>query len=241
MVPAIGARAVGLDASVFDGDTAPDVVLHHGNSVQPSDVLSLRGSFSLFYDVSGRVHETKGLACISHALVLAFEVTLVLCALLSLVDLPCAVDSPVSEVAIAGESEWSGCEGMRQEVADQFFSKIVSTGLWRICEQIDSRMRASFLGPPRFLFCGTGVLENDLDCWTARRMVLGWDVAGEAVICGAALRRQRREKRLFMTAGVCCEPAERIRMCRFTGRGRQGDWKANGQGWYRQCNGRLDI
>lgn len=173
MVPAIGARAVGLDASVFNGDTAPDVVLHHSDSVQSSDILSLCGSFSLFYNVSSRVHETQSLACFSHALVLAFEVTLVLCALLSLVDLPCAVDSPVSEVAIAGESEWSGCEGMRQEVADQFFLRIVSTGLWHNCELVNSRMRASFLGPPRFLFCGMGVLEKDLDCWRARRMVLG--------------------------------------------------------------------
>ena len=134
MVPAIGAWAVCLDASVLNGDTAPDVILHHGNSVQPSNVLSLCGSFSLFYDVSGRVHETQSLACVPHALVLAFEVTLVLCALLGLVDLPCAVDSPVSEITIAGKSERSRCEGMRQEVADQFFLKIVSAGLWRVCK-----------------------------------------------------------------------------------------------------------
>ena len=134
MVPAIGAWAVCLDASVFNGNTAPDIVLHHGDSVQPSNVLSLCGSFSLFYDVSGRVHETQSLACVPHALVLAFEVTLVLCALLGLVDLPCAVDSPVSEITIAGKSERSRCEGMRQEVADQFFLKIVSAGLWRVCK-----------------------------------------------------------------------------------------------------------
>lgn len=173
MVPAIGAWAVGLNASVFNGDTAPDIVLHHGDSVQPSDVLSLCGSLPLFHNVSSRVHETQSLTRISHALVLAFEVTLVLCALLGLVDLPCAVNSPVSEITIAGESEGSRCEGMRQEVADQFFSETVSTELWRSCEQVDSRMRASFLGPPRFRFWGTGVLENDLDCWRARRMVLG--------------------------------------------------------------------
>jgi hypothetical protein len=133
VVPAIGAWAVGLDASVFNRDTAPDVVLHHGDSVQPSDVLSLCGSLSLFYDVSSRVHETQSFTCVSHALVLAFEVTLVLCALLSLVDLPCAVDSPVSEITIARESERSRCEGMRQEVADQFFLEIVSTVLWYDC------------------------------------------------------------------------------------------------------------
>jgi hypothetical protein len=28
------------------------------------------------------------------------------------------------------------------------------------------------------------------------------------VICGAALRRQRREKRLFMAAGILCGQAE---------------------------------
>lgn len=121
MVPAIGAWAVGLDASVFNGDTAPDVVLHHGDSVQPSDALSLCGSLALFYNVSGGVHETQSLTCVSHALVLAFEIALVLCALLGLVDLPCTVNSPVSEIAIARESEGSRCEGMRQEVANQFF------------------------------------------------------------------------------------------------------------------------
>jgi hypothetical protein len=58
VVPAIGAWAVGLDASVLNGDTAPDIVLHHGNSVQSSDVLSLCSSLSLFHNVAGRVHET---------------------------------------------------------------------------------------------------------------------------------------------------------------------------------------
>jgi hypothetical protein len=129
VVPAIGAWAVGLDASVFNGDTAPDIVLHHGDSVQSSDVLSLCSSLSLFHNVAGRVHETESLTCISHALVLAFEVTFVLCAQLSLVDLPCAVDSPVSEIALARKSERSRCKRMRQEVADQFFLEIVSTVL----------------------------------------------------------------------------------------------------------------
>jgi hypothetical protein len=134
VVPAIGAWAVGLDASVFNGDTAPDIVLHHGNSVQSSDVLSLCSSFSLFHNVSSRVHETERLTRISHALVLAFEITFVLCAQLGLVDLPRAVDSPVSEIALARESERSRCEGMRQEVADQFFLEIVSTVLWSGCD-----------------------------------------------------------------------------------------------------------
>jgi hypothetical protein len=152
VVPAIGAWAVGLDAGVLNRDTAPDIVLHHGDSVQSSDVLSLCGSLSLFHNVSSRVHETQSLTRISHALVLTFEITLVLCALLSLVDLPRAVDSPVSEITLAGESERSRCEGMRQEVANQFFLEIVSTVLWSGCDECDSRMRASFLGPPRFLF-----------------------------------------------------------------------------------------
>lgn len=126
MVPAISAWAVGLNASVFDGNTTPNVVLHHGDSVQPSNALSLCCSLSLCYDVSGSIHETQGLTGISHALVLALKVTLVLCALLSLEDLPCAVNGPVSKVAIARESERSGCDGMREEVTDHFFPEIVS-------------------------------------------------------------------------------------------------------------------
>jgi hypothetical protein len=121
VVPAIGARAIGLNASVFNGNTTPDIVLHHGDSVQSSDILSLCSSLSIFYNVASRVHKTQSLTCISHTLVLTFEITLVLCALLSFVDLPCAVDSPVSEITFARKSEGSGCEGMRKEVANQFF------------------------------------------------------------------------------------------------------------------------
>jgi hypothetical protein len=124
VVPAIGAWAIGLDASVLNRNTTPDIVLHHGNSVQSSDILSLCSSLSIFYNVTSRVHETKSLTCVSHTLVLTFEITLVLCALLSLVDLPCAVNSPVSEITLARESEGSGCKGMRKEVADQFFLRL---------------------------------------------------------------------------------------------------------------------
>ena len=57
MVPAIGTRAIGLNARVLDGYTTPDIILHHGDSVQSSDILSLSGSLSLFYDVGVSVHE----------------------------------------------------------------------------------------------------------------------------------------------------------------------------------------
>jgi hypothetical protein len=53
------------------------------------------------------------------------------------------------------------------------------------------------------------------------------------VICGAALRRQRREKRLFMAAGVWCGQAESMEVCDLIGGWRQGISRADGQGWYR--------
>ena len=41
------------------------------------------------------------------------------------------------------------------------------------------------------------------------------------MICGAALRRQRREKRLFMAAGICCGQAERMYVYSLIGKWRQ--------------------
>lgn len=42
------------------------------------------------------------------------------------------------------------------------------------------------------------------------------------MICGAALRRQRREKRLLMAGGICCGPAENVGMYGLIQRWRQG-------------------
>jgi hypothetical protein len=47
------------------------------------------------------VNQTKRLASGGHAVVLSFEVHLVLFALLCLVELPCAVDRPVAESTVA--------------------------------------------------------------------------------------------------------------------------------------------
>lgn len=56
----------------------------------------------------------------------------------------------------------------------------------------------------------------------ARRMVLGLYVAGEAVVCEAALRRQRSEKRLFMAGLIHCRRGESMGICDLVCRWRQG-------------------
>lgn len=78
-----------------------------------------------------------------------------LCALLSLVDLPCAVDGPVSQVAVAGKPEGTRCCGMRQKVTDQFFAQelVPSSGVVMLVEWTHECERPS-LGHRDFSFEG---------------------------------------------------------------------------------------
>lgn len=107
MVPAISGRSLGLYPGVLDGHTVPDSLLLHGNSEQLAHLAALRLARAQFLPLlrcqAVVVDETERLACVRHAVVLPLELELVLFAVLGLVELPCAVDGPVAEGAVAGD------------------------------------------------------------------------------------------------------------------------------------------
>ena len=104
MVPAILGRGVRLYSCVLNGHAVPDTLLLHRNPVKLANLLALcLGLTELEPLRCGQtvvVNQTKRLACGSHAVVLPFEIHLMLFALLGLVELPCAVDRPVAESTV---------------------------------------------------------------------------------------------------------------------------------------------
>lgn len=104
MVPAILSRGIGLYPRVLNRHTIPDSLLLHGNSVKLAHLVAfcfaLAELQSLFCGQTLVVDETERLTSGRHAVVLSFEVELVLGAALGLVELPCAVDGPVAEGAV---------------------------------------------------------------------------------------------------------------------------------------------
>lgn len=103
MVPSFPRWVLNLNPRILDGHALPDAVLAHGDAVQPTDILALGGCLgrALLDDKPVAVHEAQGLAGITHAVVLPLELELARLALLGLVELPCAVDGPVAEVALS--------------------------------------------------------------------------------------------------------------------------------------------
>lgn len=105
IVPSIRRWRIGLHASILNREhISEDTLLVHGDAEQLSSVTRTGAQL---------------LARILHALVLAHHLEFVLAALLSLEQLPRAVDGPVSEVTVAGEAEGTGSERMVEEVADE--------------------------------------------------------------------------------------------------------------------------
>lgn len=77
MVPALASRVLDLNSSVLDGHTLPDTILAHGDSVQPSDLLSCgHWLLTLLYEHSIGVDQSQGFACLAHAVVLTLELEL---------------------------------------------------------------------------------------------------------------------------------------------------------------------
>jgi hypothetical protein len=105
MVPAILRRRLRLYPSVLNRHTTPDARLLHGQSVQLADLVALCHALAdlqpLFRGQAVGVDEAQSFAGVGHAVVLPFELELVLFALFVLVELPGAVDGPVAEGAVA--------------------------------------------------------------------------------------------------------------------------------------------
>jgi hypothetical protein len=105
MVPAILGRGVGLYPCVLNGHALPDTLLLHCKPVKLANLLALCFRFTKLEPLrcgqTPGVDQTKRLARGSHAVVLPFEVELMLGPLLCLVKLPCAVNRPVAERAVA--------------------------------------------------------------------------------------------------------------------------------------------
>jgi hypothetical protein len=106
VVPAILRRGLGLYSCVLDWHTIPDALLQHCNSEQLAHLVALCFTLAqlkpLLRGQAVCIDEAKSLTCTGHAVVLPFEIELVLHAEFRLVELPCAVDGPVAEGAVAG-------------------------------------------------------------------------------------------------------------------------------------------
>lgn len=106
MVPTVLGRGVGLYSRVLDWHAVPNTLLLHSDPVQLAHLvafcLALAELESLLRGQTLVVDETERLARRCHAVVLPFEIELVLHALLGLVELPCAVDRPVAEGTVTG-------------------------------------------------------------------------------------------------------------------------------------------
>jgi hypothetical protein len=108
MVPAILRRGLGLYPCVLDWHTVPNTLLRHGDSEKLAHLVALCFTLTqlqpLLRSQAVGVDEAERLACAGHAVVLPFEIELVLHAEFRLVELPCAVDGPVAEGAVTGLS-----------------------------------------------------------------------------------------------------------------------------------------
>lgn len=113
MVPALLARIVRLRPRVLDRHALPHIVLHHRRTVQAARRL---GGLTAYHAIL--VEQAQSLAGAAHAVVLALEVELLRVARLGLVQLPGAMDGPVTEGAEAGEAQWAGGLGVLEVVAD---------------------------------------------------------------------------------------------------------------------------
>lgn len=105
MVPAILRRGVGLYSRVLNRHAVPDALLQHGDPVKLAHLVALCLRHAVLQPV-GRgealvIDEPERLARLGHAVVLPLEVELLLLAQVGLVELPCAVDGPVAEGAVA--------------------------------------------------------------------------------------------------------------------------------------------
>jgi hypothetical protein len=106
MVPAILGRSLGLYPRVLNRYTVPDPLLLHGNSEQLAHLTALCFAFAKLQSLLGGqavcVDQAERFASVGHGVVLPFEIEHLLFADFGLVELPGAVDSPVTEGTVAG-------------------------------------------------------------------------------------------------------------------------------------------
>jgi hypothetical protein len=106
VVPAILGRGLGLYPCVLDRHAVPNTLLRHSESEKLAHLVALCFTLTqiqpLLRGQAVGVDEAERLACAGHAVVLPFEIELVLHAEFRLVELPCAVDGPVAEGAVTG-------------------------------------------------------------------------------------------------------------------------------------------
>lgn len=105
MIPPLGWRVVGLHTAVLDGEhISENALLDHGLAEQPATVTGTSAQL---------------LTSSLHALELTLQLKLACTALLGLKQLPSAVDGPVAEVTVTGESQRAWSERVVEEVADK--------------------------------------------------------------------------------------------------------------------------
>lgn len=105
MIPPLTGRVLGLHAAVLDREhVIEDTLLDHRLAEQSAAISGTN---------------TQLLTRRLHGLVLALEFEFVGAALLGLEQLPGAVDGPVAEVAVAGETERTGGQRVIEKVADE--------------------------------------------------------------------------------------------------------------------------
>lgn len=105
VVPTLGRGVIRLHTPILDREhISEDTLLVHRFAEQSASIAS-RG--------------TQLLTCGLHGLVLALQFEFLLAALLGLEQLPCAVDCPVAQVAIAGETERARSERVVKEVTNE--------------------------------------------------------------------------------------------------------------------------
>lgn len=129
MIPPLSRGVVGLHTAILNGEQIREnALLDHRLAEQSAAITSASPQL---------------LASSLHALVLALELEFVCTALLGLEQLPGAMDSPVTEVAVSREAQRAGSKRMVEEVADKSYRMaLVSVRLFRVrsCDALARNM-----------------------------------------------------------------------------------------------------
>lgn len=113
MIPPLGRRVVGLHTAVLDGEhISENTLLDHGLAEQSATITGTSAQL---------------LTSSLHALELALQLEFASTALLGLKQLPSAMDGPVAEVAVSGESQRAWSERVVEEVADKSYNRMLAS------------------------------------------------------------------------------------------------------------------